>query len=195
MRSDYPSRKATAGDAPLNEPARALSSTTPRVRQSALSAKTLKKPRLKSNKRVWVVSRYEKQRASVAEALGDQLHLPVKRIDLSQVVSRYIGETEKNLARVFAEAEGRDWLLFFDEADALFGRRTGVKDAHDRYANPEMSYFLNRLENSTASVVVAARRKHSLDPAFMRRLRMSVVTPLPLPKVRAKRRQPNSQSA
>lgn len=134
-----------------------------------------------------MVSRYSKQRLAVAQALAAQSGLELKRIDLSALVSRYIGETEKNLARIFAEAEKKDWLLFFDEADALFGKRTEVKDSHDRYANQEISYLWDRLQNSTASVIVATRRKHAIDPAFLRRLRMSTITSLRLPPVRQKK--------
>ncbi|HTO03335.1 MAG TPA: ATP-binding protein [Opitutus sp.] len=145
------------------------------------------KPASKSFKRVWTVSRYPKQRSAVAQALAAQSGLEVKRIDLSTVVSRYIGETEKNLERIFAEAEGNDWLLFFDEADALFGKRTEVKDSHDRYANQDVSYFLHQLQNSTSSVLVASRRKHAIDPALLRKLRISTITSLPLPPVRPKK--------
>ena len=190
MRSDKSRRSRTADGAQLEAPEQSIE----RKARLVESLGSPKQVRRKSAKRVWMVSRYDKQRSSVAEALGNQLGLPVKRIDLSQVVGKYVGETEKNLSRVFSEAEGKDWLLFFDEADALFGKRTEVKDADARYAHPEVSHFLSELEKSTASVVVAARRKHSLDPAFIRRLRMSVVTPLPLPKVRTKRRQTPKQS-
>lgn len=134
-----------------------------------------------------MVSRYPKQRLAVAQALAAQSSLEMKRIDLSTLVGRYIGETEKNLARIFAEAEEKDWLLFFDEADALFGKRTDVKDSHDRYANQEISYLWDQLQDSTASVIVATRRKHIIDPAFLRRLRMSKITSLPLPPVRPKK--------
>ena len=131
-----------------------------------------------------MVSRYSKQRLAVAQTLAAQSGLEMKRIDLSAPFSRYIGETEKNLARIFAEAEKNDWLLFFDEADALFGKRTKVKDSHDRYANQEISYLWDQLQNSTASVIVATRRKHAIDPAFLRRLRISTITSVRLPPVR-----------
>ena len=134
-----------------------------------------------------MVSRYSKQRLAVAQTLAAQSGLEMKRIDLSAPFSRYIGETEKNLARIFAEAEKNDWLLFFDEADALFGKRTKVKDSHDRYANQEISYLWDQLQNSTASVIVATRRKHAIDPAFLRRLRISTITSVRLPPVRPKK--------
>ena len=134
-----------------------------------------------------MVSRYSKQRLAVAQTLAAQSGLEMKRIDLSAPFSRYIGETEKNLARIFAEAEKNDWLLFFDEADALFGKRTKVKDSHDRYTNQEIRYLWDQLQNSTASVIVATRRKHAIDPAFLRRLRMSTITSLRLPPVRPKK--------
>jgi AAA+ superfamily predicted ATPase len=140
------------------------------------------------NKRVWMVSRYAKQRDSVAQALGEQLQLPVKRVDLSKTVGNDIGETEKNLSQIFEEAEGRNWVLFFDEADALFAQSTDETDGHDGPANQEVSYFLEQVERSNCPVVVATRRKQDLDPTIVRRLRMSVVTPLPLPKVRVKLR-------
>ena len=147
--------------------------------------------RHKPGKRVLLFSRYEKQRSSVAATLGKQLHRTVKRIDLSQVVSPHIGETEKNLARIFAEAEGKEWVLFFDEADALFSQRSEATNAPDKHDPEQLRTFFNQLESSTSPVVVAARCQHSLDSASVRRLRMSVVTPLPIPKVRKKRLLPS----
>jgi hypothetical protein len=114
-----------------------------------------------------------------AEALAAALDLPMYRIDLSQVVNKYIGETEKNLKRVFDAAELSDCVLFFDEADALFGKRTEVKDAHDRFANIEISYLLERMERFKGLAVLATNRKKDLDEAFMRRLRYVVEFPLP----------------
>ncbi|NML16825.1 ATP-binding protein [Azohydromonas sp. G-1-1-14] len=114
-----------------------------------------------------------------AEALAAALALPMFRIDLSQVVSKYIGETEKNLRRVFDAAEAADCLLFFDEADALFGRRTEVKDAHDRFANIEISYLLERMERFKGLAVLATNRRRDLDDAFARRLRYIVEFPVP----------------
>lgn len=114
-----------------------------------------------------------------AEALSRSLNLPMYRIDLSQVVNKYIGETEKNLKKIFDAAEMSDCILFFDEADALFGKRTEVKDAHDRFANIEISYLLERMERFKGLAILATNRKKDLDEAFMRRLRYAVNFPLP----------------
>ena len=114
-----------------------------------------------------------------AEALGAELNLPLYRIDLSQVVNKYIGETEKNLARIFDAAEESDSILFFDEADALFGKRTDVRDAHDRFANIEISYLLERMERFKGLAILATNRRKDLDEAFTRRLRYIVEFPLP----------------
>jgi AAA+ superfamily predicted ATPase len=114
-----------------------------------------------------------------AEAMSRALDIPMYRIDLSQVVNKYIGETEKNLRRIFDAAEISDCILFFDEADALFGKRTEVKDAHDRFANIEISYLLERMERFKGMAILATNRKKDLDEAFMRRLRYLVDFPLP----------------
>jgi len=114
-----------------------------------------------------------------AEVIAAELHLPLYRIDLSQVVNKYIGETEKNLRRLFDAADASDVILFFDEADALFGKRTEVKDSHDRYANLEISYLLERMERFKGLAVLATNRKQDLDEAFLRRLRFVIDFPLP----------------
>ena len=114
-----------------------------------------------------------------AEVLAQDLDLPLYRIDLSQVVNKYIGETEKNLKRLFDAAEAADVVLFFDEADAVFGRRTQVKDAHDRYANLEVSYLLSRMERAKGLTLLATNRKRDLDEAFLRRLRYVVEYSMP----------------
>lgn len=114
-----------------------------------------------------------------AEAISNELKLPMYRIDLSQVVNKYIGETEKNLKRIFDAAELSDCILFFDEADALFGKRTDVKDAHDRFANIEISYLLERMERFKGLAVLATNRRKDLDEAFMRRLRYVIEFPVP----------------
>ncbi|HZS87707.1 MAG TPA: ATP-binding protein [Chloroflexota bacterium] len=114
-----------------------------------------------------------------AEVLANALHLDLYRIDLSNVVSKYIGETEKNLRRVFDAAEDGGAILFFDEADALFGKRSEVKDSHDRYANVEINYLLQRMESYRGLAVLATNMKGALDPAFMRRIRFVVNFPFP----------------
>jgi hypothetical protein len=114
-----------------------------------------------------------------AEVLAGELHLDLYRIDLSQVVSKYIGETEKNLRRVFDAAEGSGAILLFDEADALFGKRSEVKDSHDRYANIEVSYLLQRMETYRGLAILTTNLKSALDPAFLRRLRFIVAFPFP----------------
>lgn len=114
-----------------------------------------------------------------AEVLANALALDLYRIDLSSVVSKYIGETEKNLRRVFDAAEDGGAILFFDEADALFGKRSEVKDSHDRYANIEINYLLQRMETYRGLAVLATNRKGDLDPAFLRRVRFVVNFPFP----------------
>lgn len=109
-----------------------------------------------------------------AEVLANDLRLSLFRIDLSAVVSKYIGETEKNLRRLFDAAEGGGAILFFDEADALFGKRSDVKDSHDRYANIEINYLLQRIEAYRGLAILATNRKGALDSAFMRRIRFVV---------------------
>ncbi len=114
-----------------------------------------------------------------AEVLANELRLDLYHIDLSQVVSKYIGETEKNLRRVFDAAEEGGAILLFDEADALFGKRTEVKDSHDRYANIEVSYLLQRMETYRGLAILTTNKKDALDEAFQRRIRFSVSFPFP----------------
>jgi hypothetical protein len=114
-----------------------------------------------------------------AEVLASELRLDLYRIDLSQVVSKYIGETEKNLRKVFDAAEGGGAILLFDEADALFGKRSEVKDSHDRYANIEISYLLQRMEAYRGLAILTTNMKSALDRAFLRRIRFVVQFPFP----------------
>jgi hypothetical protein len=114
-----------------------------------------------------------------AEVIANDLRLNLYRIDLSAVVSKYIGETEKNLRKVFDAAEDGGAILFFDEADALFGKRSEVKDSHDRYANIEINYLLQRMEGFSGLAILATNMKSALDRAFMRRLRFIVNFPFP----------------
>ncbi|MBN1340814.1 MAG: ATP-binding protein, partial [Bacteroidales bacterium] len=101
--------------------------------------------------------------------LGKSTGRDVFRIDLSMVVSKFIGETEKNLSQLFERAKNKDWILFFDEADALFGKRTHVRDAHDKYANQEVAYLLQRIESHDGLVILASNFKSNIDEAFIRR--------------------------
>lgn len=101
--------------------------------------------------------------------LGKYTNRPVFRIDLSMVVSKYIGETEKNLSKLFDKAANKDWILFFDEADSIFGKRTNVRDAHDKYANQEVSYLLQRIEAFGGLVILASNMKSNIDSSFTRR--------------------------
>lgn len=115
-----------------------------------------------------------------AEALAELLRLDLYRIDLSRVVSKFIGETERNLGRIFDESEGAGGvILLFDEADALFGKRTEVRDSHDRYANLEVSYLLQRMEAYEGLAILTTNLKSALDPAFLRRLRYVLTFPFP----------------
>lgn len=114
-----------------------------------------------------------------ASLLGKTTGRDVYRIDLSLVISKYIGETEKNLSRIFNQAENKNWILFFDEADALFGKRTRVADAHDRYANQEVSYLLQRIEDHDGIVILASNQKENMDDAFTRRFESIIQFPMP----------------
>jgi hypothetical protein len=118
-------------------------------------------------------------KSMTAEVLAQDLDLDLYRIDLSAVVSKYIGETEKNLRQLFDAAEGGGVILFFDEADALFGKRSEVKDAHDRYANIETNYLLQRMEQYGGLAILATNMRSALDKAFARRLRFVVEFPFP----------------
>ncbi len=114
-----------------------------------------------------------------AALIGKEFQREVYRIDLSQVVSKFIGETEKNLENVFRRAESKDWILFFDEADALFGKRTNVQSSHDKYANQEVSYLLQRVEDYPGLLILASNFKSNLDDAFLRRFHAVIHFPIP----------------
>jgi SpoVK/Ycf46/Vps4 family AAA+-type ATPase len=113
------------------------------------------------------------------EVIANDLQLEAFKIDLSTVVSKYIGETEKNLSRIFQEAESSNAILFFDEADALFGKRSEVKDAHDRYANIEINYLLQRMEEFDGVVILATTLRKNIDEGFFRRMHFAVEFPFP----------------
>ena len=114
-----------------------------------------------------------------AKLLGKELEQPVFRVDLSMVVSKYIGETEKALSRLFSKAEGRNWILFFDEADVLFGKRTDISNANDKYANMEVAYLLQRIEEFDGLVILASNLKDNMDKALIRRFQVMVEFPRP----------------
>jgi SpoVK/Ycf46/Vps4 family AAA+-type ATPase len=114
-----------------------------------------------------------------AEVIANDLGLELYKIDLSQVVSKYIGETEKNLDRLFSEAREANAILLFDECDALFGKRTTVQDAHDRYANIEIAYLLQKMDEHDGLCILATNLRQNLDPAFLRRLTFIVEFPFP----------------
>lgn len=114
-----------------------------------------------------------------AEILANEVKLDLYKIDLSGLVSKYIGETEKNLKKIFEEAETSNSILFFDEADALFGKRSEVKDSHDRYANIETAYLLQKMEEHEGIVILASNFRKNMDDAFLRRLHFTVEFPLP----------------
>jgi hypothetical protein len=120
-----------------------------------------------------------------AEVLANELQLDLVRIDLAALVSKYIGETEKNLSRVFAAAEASGAILLFDEADALFGKRSEVRDSHDRYANLEVSYLLQRIESWRGLAILTSNMRQAIDSAFLRRLRFIVNFPFPDDRARA----------
>jgi AAA+ superfamily predicted ATPase len=114
-----------------------------------------------------------------ATLLGKYTGKDVFMIDLSRVVSKYIGETEKNLSRLFDKAEDKNWILFFDEADALFGKRTDIRDAHDKYANQEVAYLLQKIEAYNGLVILATNQRGNIDDAFARRFQAIIHFPMP----------------
>ena len=114
-----------------------------------------------------------------AEVIANELGLDLYKIDLAGVVSEYIGETEKNLDRIFTPAENTNAILFFDEADALFGKRAEVRDSHDRYANIEISYLLQKMEQYEGGAILATNLRQNLDDAFVRRLAFTIHFPFP----------------
>lgn len=118
-------------------------------------------------------------KSMAAALIGKQNKLPVYRIDLSMVISKYIGETEKNLSKIFDAASGKDWILFFDEADALFGKRSNIQNANDRFANQEVSYLLMRMEEYEGLAILATNFRNNIDKAFLRRFQSIVYFSFP----------------
>lgn len=119
-----------------------------------------------------------------ATLIGKEFQKDVYRVDLSQIVSKYIGETEKNLGRVFDRAQNKDWILFFDEADALFGKRTNVQSSHDKFANQEVSFLLQRVEDFSGLMILASNFKGNIDEAFLRRFHAVIHFPMPTARER-----------
>ena len=144
---------------------------------SAIAAEMTKSMAGRNNK-ILFIGEPGTGKKTLASLIGQQSGKEVYRIDLSMIVSKYIGETEKNLELVFAKAENKGWILFFDEADALFGKRTNVKDAHDKYANQEVAYLLQRIEDYNGLVIVATNMKNNIDDAFIRRFQTIISFPI-----------------
>ena len=118
------------------------------------------------------------EKITTATLIGKDTNRPVYNVDIAKLVSKYIGETEKNLDELFDAAEKKDWILFFDEADALFGKRTDVKDSHDRYANLDIAYLMHRIENYPGLVLLSSNKKSNIDDAFTRRLQTIIHFPV-----------------
>jgi SpoVK/Ycf46/Vps4 family AAA+-type ATPase len=119
----------------------------------------------------------KENKIAAAALIGEHLKQDVYRIDLLAIVSKYIGETEKKLEKVFSQAADKNWILFFDEADALFGKRAEVKDSHDRYANTEVGYLLQRIEQYSNLVLLAANSKEQLPPAVQKYFHITMRCP------------------
>lgn len=147
-------------------------------RNASTIAAELQKPPPVKNKKILFIGAPGTGKKTMASLIGQQLGTDVYKIDLSMVVSKYIGETEKNLELIFARAEDKGWILFFDEADALFGKRTNVRDAHDRYANQEVAYLLQKIEDYNGIVILATNMKNNIDEAFTRRFQTVVRFPV-----------------
>ena len=135
--------------------------------------------RIKTGLKILFFGKSGTGKTQTAAILGNELNRQVYRIDLSQIVSKYIGETEKNLSKIFDVAEHKKWILFFDEGDALFGKRTSVNSSNDRYANQEVAYLLQRIEEYTGIVILSTNLKENIDTAFLRRFQ--IITEFPLP--------------
>ena len=116
---------------------------------------------------------------TIATMIAHQAGKDLYKVDLSKLASKYIGETEKNLSALFDLAKDKEWILFLDEADALFGKRTNIKDSHDRYANQEVSYLMQRIEAYNGLVILSTNMKSNIDDAFKRRIRYIVDFPFP----------------
>jgi SpoVK/Ycf46/Vps4 family AAA+-type ATPase len=148
-----------------------------RLQLEAIVSWTQNNPGLKPGPRCLFEGTSATDRANAAALLGKRLGVPVFRVDLSQVVSKYIGETEKNLARIFDRADGQSSILFFDEAETVFGERTDVHDAHDRYIHVEASYLLERIEGFAGLVILGFGKWACIEDALARRFPWIVLFP------------------
>ena len=148
------------------------------------------KPAHRKGVRVLLTGKNRTSALVAAQTLARDLGKNLYRVDLGAVVSKYIGETEKNLSRVFAAAKKSGAILFFDEADALFGRRTDVKDSHDRYANIEVNYLLQRIEGHGGLAIVATGKRANIDEAFLRRFQFVISIP---PRRKAPRKKSSAR--
>lgn len=144
---------------------------------SAIAAELQKSAPVRNNK-ILFIGEPGTGKKTLASLISRQTGKELYRIDLSMIVSKYIGETEKNLKQVFDAAEHKSWILFFDEADALFGKRTNVRDAHDKYANQEVAYLLQRIEDYNGLVILATNMRNNIDEAFIRRFQIIISFPL-----------------
>lgn len=151
------------------------------TRQSGLSARTGELAYASSGVLALFSGSSGTGKTMAAEMLARELRTSLYRVLLNQVVSQYIGETEKNLTRVFETAQKKGWILFFDEADALFGKRGEVKDSHDRYANVETNYLLAKVENYRGLVILASNRKADIDPKVICRVKYLLEFSPPIP--------------
>jgi SpoVK/Ycf46/Vps4 family AAA+-type ATPase len=138
---------------------------------------------------VWFSGSSGTGKTMAAEVVARELRTNLYRVNLNQIVSQYIGETEKNLTRVFETAQKKSAVLLFDEADALFGKRSEVKDSHDRYANIEVSYLLSKIEAYRGLVILTTNRKVDIDPSVMCRVKYLLEFSPPLPTPRVQHRQ------
>jgi SpoVK/Ycf46/Vps4 family AAA+-type ATPase len=162
-------------------------SIEPELRSSPTSRTVVRKVRPivckrphRKDVRILLQGRSRNSAFTIAQNLAHDLGRDLFHIDLRVIVSKYIGETEKNLKRVFDAAKRSDAVLFFEEADALFGKRSEVKDSHDRYANIEVNYLLQRMKAYGGISIIASSRRANIDPAFLRRLRFTIaISPKP----------------
>ncbi len=147
-----------------------LEKITNRLKKSvAIDAAGVLKKKVKEGNRVVFIGGSKAAKLAVAALIGKELNQLAYSIDLSKLISKYIGETEKNLEQIFSRAEGKEWILFFDEAAALFGKRTEVKDSHDRFVNQEITFLLQRIADYKGLVLLATNLKENIDSAFIRR--------------------------